>query len=285
MEESAQERHQAVDARAGSGNLSGWPYVCFKARIDLVRFLMGIGYERSIEYPWVFNALEISPRDVLIDIGSGNTIFPLFVKRQTRATVHAVDLDESILRLIPYAQKAGLSSSLADETLVIRQTDSVRLPYGDEAFDCLSCISTIEHVPDDGDPDMMRELMRVVKPGGRLALSVPINKRHTDVFIRRDVYDRKFTGDPVFFERQYDSETIYSRLIVPSGARLTAIQAFGEPAFEFGRRVYYRPRLGVGGILKPFRWLMPAFAHKYIQPIPLQDPPPRSFCCFALQKV
>ena len=48
--------------------LNGWAFVWFKAKIDFVRFLMGIGYERAIEY--LSRYLTIAPhaedrRDVL----------------------------------------------------------------------------------------------------------------------------------------------------------------------------------------------------------------------------
>jgi hypothetical protein len=126
--------------------------------------------------------------------------------------------------------------------------------------------------------------MRVVKTGGRLAFSVPIAIRHTDVSVNSDVYDRKFGGAPVFYERHYDSQSIHDRLIGPSGATLLSLEAFGEPGFEFGRRVAYRKWIGLGGLLKPLRWTMPWFAHRFIKPVPLEGPPLRSFCCFVLKK-
>lgn len=264
--------------------LNGWPYVRFKARIDVIRFLMGIGYERSIEYPWVSRHLQPQAADRVVDIGSGTSIFPLFVHATTGAAVHCLDFDRSVLRLAGYAEQAGLGESLRNGTLVVSQLSSLPMPYADGYFDKLSCVSTIEHSPDDADTACMVELMRIVRKGGRLVFSVPIAERHTDVYTNADVYDRKYRGHPVFYERQYDHRTVHERLIEPSGATLVAIEAFGEPGFEFGRRIAYRKGIGVEGLLKPFRWTMPFFAHHLIKPVRLESPPPRSFCCFALQK-
>ena len=267
-----------------AATLNAWPYVRFKARIDVVRFLMGIGYERAIEYPWVFHALQINEEDTVIDVGSGTSIFPLFIQAFTGATVHCMDFDRSILRLETYAEKCGLGDALHNGKLVIKQCSSLPLPYADGYFDKLSCVSTIEHSPDDSDTASMLELVRVVKTGGRLAFTVPIADRHRDVFLDSDVYNRKYRGEPVFYERHYDSRSIHERLIRPSGATLVGLQAYGEPGFEFGRRIAYRGWIGMGGLLKPFRWAMPYFAHRFIQPVAIEQPPLRSFCCFTLQK-
>ena len=113
---------------------------------------------------------------------------------------------------------------------------------------------------------------------------MPIAAEHRDIFLDGDVYNRAYQGKPVFYERHYDSRTLYERLIRPSGATLLSLQAFGEPGFEFGRQVAYRKGIGMGGLLKPFRWAMPLFAHRFITEVPLDRPPLRSFCCFTLQK-
>lgn len=264
--------------------LNGWPFVRFKYRIDVTRFLMGIGYERAIEYPWVFRELQVRRSDRVMDIGSGTSIFPLYVQATTGATVHCMDFDSSVFRLEGYARKCGLGDALRDEKLVIRQFDAFPLPYADGYFDRLSCISTIEHSPNDSDTDCMRELVRMVKPGGRLVFSVPIAAQHRDFFVESDVYNRKYGGAPVFYERHYDHRTIHERLIGPSGARLMALEAFGEAGFEFGRRIAFKPVIGVEGVLRPFRWALPAVAHRLITRVPLESPPLRSFCCFALER-
>jgi len=45
------------------------------------------------------------------------------------------------------------------------------LPFPDDIFDCVLCCEVVEHVPHDPSP--IAELVRVLRPGGRLVLSTP----------------------------------------------------------------------------------------------------------------
>jgi SAM-dependent methyltransferase len=61
--------------------------------------------------------------------------------------------------------------SCCDPAAHFLQADGGRLPFADASFDFVTCTETLEHAADDGM--MLRELVRVLRPGGRLALSVP----------------------------------------------------------------------------------------------------------------
>ena len=49
--------------------------------------------------------------------------------------------------------------------------DAARLPFKDGVFDRIVCTEVLEHIPDDRAG--IRELVRVLKPGGLMAVSVP----------------------------------------------------------------------------------------------------------------
>jgi SAM-dependent methyltransferase len=49
--------------------------------------------------------------------------------------------------------------------------DGLRLPFRDDRFDLIYALDVLEHVEDEGQ--FARELMRVLKPGGRLILTTP----------------------------------------------------------------------------------------------------------------
>jgi SAM-dependent methyltransferase len=63
---------------------------------------------------------------------------------------------------------ADLASPLADV-----QVDITAIPFEDSSFDAIICSHVLEHVPDDRRA--LRELARVLKPGGWAILQVPLD--------------------------------------------------------------------------------------------------------------
>ncbi len=78
---------------------------------------------------------------------------------------HAYEVSEEMLDFIRRRKKA---SGIGKE-LVLKKGGIYRIPYGDRAFDCVTCINKLETVP---DPErLMGEMVRVLKVGGTLILS------------------------------------------------------------------------------------------------------------------
>jgi SAM-dependent methyltransferase len=48
-----------------------------------------------------------------------------------------------------------------------------KLPFPDESFEFVTCMEVLEHLPADLRPAAFREMQRVLRPGGRLILTVP----------------------------------------------------------------------------------------------------------------
>src|SRR5207244_2955754 len=60
----------------------------------------------------------------------------------------------------------------AERGLDVRRADvGEPLPFGDGAFDCAVCLELLEHLPEP--LGLLAEIRRVLKPAGRLVLSVP----------------------------------------------------------------------------------------------------------------
>jgi ubiquinone/menaquinone biosynthesis C-methylase UbiE len=134
-------------------------FYLFNGRLGLRRIINGIDYFRCLEDPLVFNNLELISGLTHLDIGSGNSIFPLFTASKG-VQILATDIDDSVLRLREIAEKIGITNFRAEIQ------DVKGLTYPDNYFDRVSAISTLEHIPNDGDSISIKEMSRVLKRGG-----------------------------------------------------------------------------------------------------------------------
>lgn len=91
------------------------------------------------------------------------------------------------------------------------QGDGAALPFADGVFDAVICAELLEHVYDPRA--VVREMQRVLKPGGRLLITVPFlvqihgdpddYGRYTDSFWRRLLSDSGFDGVDVQSQGQF----------------------------------------------------------------------------------
>lgn len=221
-------------------------FYLFNAGMGVKWFIKGVNYWRLIEYPWAANHMRLEPGVKILDIGSASyNLLPLLLASDGYL-VYATDIDPRLERL--KAVSPG-------DNLVIEKADATALPYQDAFFDRVSAISTIEHIPDDGDSLAIRQIARVLKPGGRLVITVPFNNNYRETFVQKDVYSQGYTGEPIFYQRHYDPATIHSRLVEPSGLNLVDIEYFGERYLRFESLFDRLPLMAT----IPFRWLTPLF--------------------------
>lgn len=58
----------------------------------------------------------------------------------------------------------------------VKNINVLNIPYEDNHFDLLICNHVLEHIPDD--TKAMKEIFRILKPGGKAILQVPISKNN-----------------------------------------------------------------------------------------------------------
>jgi hypothetical protein len=85
---------------------------------------------------------------------------------------------------------ADLNSPMADV-----QMDITDIHETDETYDVIICNHVLEHIEDDGKA--MRELCRILKPGGFAILQVPIS------FVMDETFEDRTIRDPVERERAF----------------------------------------------------------------------------------
>jgi SAM-dependent methyltransferase len=119
-----------------------------------------------------FRRFPVGPGDRLLDLGcgAGRHAFEAF---RRGAQVIACDADEGELRTVASVaaamDEAGEAPAPAQAVTV--GGDATALPFGDGVFDRVIAAEVLEHITDD--QDALREIGRVLRPGGLLAVTVP----------------------------------------------------------------------------------------------------------------
>lgn len=154
-----------------------------------VKYLLGkagvggvdISIDRHFEYAFVVKRLMDKNRGVLVDIGgAGSLLSPMLAAMGNK--VIGYDLYQWSLAYPGYQHQVG---------------DACAMKFDDASIDICVSISCIEHLGDPrygaeeqaSDKALMKEVLRVLKPGGIFIITVPYGVRHTHP--AQHVYDEE----------------------------------------------------------------------------------------------
>ncbi len=116
--------------------------------------------------------LPVTPGDRILDIGCGSgrhsaAAYRLAGAHVTGADIKLEDLEKTRDRLQFHDRLAEHGGG----TWSLSAADVTRLPFPDACFDLVICSEVLEHIPDH--EGAAHEIVRVLKPGKPLAVSVP----------------------------------------------------------------------------------------------------------------
>jgi len=115
------------------------------------------GQERRLQM--IAQWANLEPGALVLDAGGGNGLYAAQIQERTGAHVHLFELE---WERVQEAHEAVPSSLVAA---------AENLPYRSDSFDTLISNEVIEHVRDDRQA--AAEMIRILKPGGRLVLFCP----------------------------------------------------------------------------------------------------------------
>jgi len=118
-----------------------------------------------------FNRLNIRPGDRLLDLGCGEGRHSISAYLLADAEIVGLDLGLKDLKTAKERLTDFLTPPAKGGYCAFIQGTGHQLPFPDNSFDHVICSEVLEHIPDY--PSFLREINRVLKPGGLFAVSVP----------------------------------------------------------------------------------------------------------------
>jgi SAM-dependent methyltransferase len=119
-----------------------------------------------------FRRIEVGDGFRILDMGCGSGRHVGAFYERYRATVIGADLNPADLGAA--VERLALHESFSAHrggSWGLLAADITRLPFGDHSFDLVLCSEVLEHIPNDDVA--VAELLRILKPGCQLVVSVP----------------------------------------------------------------------------------------------------------------
>ena len=166
------------------------------------------------------NVLDIaSPQMLSTHLARVNPLWKICYMNSFDREIADMDLKKALLSL----------PNLVSCSLDIRQPNG----FEPENFDMIVSCSVFEHIVDLdgqwGDAFAAKNVAHWLKPGGMFVLSVPFYTQAFDEYQTQPLYNDKAQKDDLFFfQRFYDPQTLYARIIEPSGLNVERITYTGE---------------------------------------------------------
>ncbi len=126
------------------------------------------------EFHWRFDPIVQELRgDTILDVGCGTGALCRRINSSLdgSAQVYGVDFSPEQIKI---CNEISRSRSDLYPTEYYAVGDAYKLPYSDARFTSVVCSEVLEHL--DSPRRAIREMLRVLKPGGRLVVTVPFNE-------------------------------------------------------------------------------------------------------------
>ena len=119
-----------------------------------------------------FDELGLQPGDRVLDVGAGfgRHVFEC-ARRGARVVALDYAADEVVQTRDTLAAMVTEHEITPDRLIGVLRGDGTRLPFPDATFDVVITSEVLEHIQDD--VAAISEMVRVLKPGGRFAATVP----------------------------------------------------------------------------------------------------------------
>jgi len=153
-----------------------------------------------------FDLFPIESGDRFLDVGCGEGRHSFEACRINHCTVYALDRDDLSLRKTRYVLHYMDTQRVSKGRWNVMRADALNLPFKDASFDKIICAEVLEHLADDERG--IKELVRILKQGGAMAVTVPTYLSETVCW----ALDRDYYNHPGGHVRKYKAQELMDSL-------------------------------------------------------------------------
>ncbi len=193
----------------------------FRTGVGLMLFPMDS--TRYFEFEEVWKSARSRPFERWLDVSSPRWVPLLLLQATPGVSADLMNPDAADLaQTRALADAMGLGERARFFGGVIEQA-----PYEPQSFDLITCISVLEHIPQD--EAAVHTMWSLLRPGGRLLLTLPCMSAPVEQYISHNQYGVLAAGADgyTFWQRYYDSRGLADRVFAITG-RPARMAIYGE---------------------------------------------------------
>lgn len=171
-----------------------------------------------------------------LDVSSPRLVFLMLLDREKSLVADVINpIEGDLADSLALARGLGLDGRCRPLRAMIEEA-----PYEEGSFDLITSISVIEHIPDD--QAAVAAMWRLLRPGGRLVVTVPCAREACEEYTNLDEYGLFESTDDglVYWQRYYDEDLLAKTFGVMGPPVRTAV--YGEAEAGNYDRIVVRKR-------------------------------------------
>lgn len=145
-----------------------------------------------------FNRININPEGTMLDLGCGEGRH-IFGVMEKFPDLKCIGLDPHIESLDKAFEGLKFLESISNTKTNFLSGSAYSLPFSDDSFDLVVCSEVLEHLHDY--KDAIKEINRVLKPGGQFLASVPAEFPEKICWLLSEAYQNQPGGHLRIFKK------------------------------------------------------------------------------------